>query len=108
MERLADQASYDANDWYKCQLALRHRGQSFLGVITTVISFGCFVKLESLSLEGLLHVSMLPGDFYIYDEEQQILRGKESGKTFTVGQKVAVKLTHVDMLRHCIDLEIEE
>lgn len=103
-ERLADQASYDALDWYKCQLAGQHVGQTYEGVIVTVLSFGCFVKINELGIEGLVHVSVLPGDYYEYDETNQILIGRQTGVTFAQSQSLLVTISNVDMLRKCIDL----
>ena len=103
-ERFADQASYDALDWYKCQLAEQYLGQEFEGEITTVLPFGCFVKIALLGIEGLIHVSVLPGDYYEYDDTSQSLVGRQSGTRYISGHKQRVRLSHVDMLRKCIDL----
>ncbi len=106
LERVADHASYDAMDWYKAQIAQRYVGQTFSGKIMTVTSFGCFVRINKLCIDGLLHVSRLPGDFYEFSQQQMILQGKKNGRVFKANDELDVKIIHVDFATHCIDLTI--
>lgn len=74
------------------------------GVITGVTDFGLFVNLEPYFISGLLHVSDLPNDHYQYIQDSSILRGRRTGKSFKLGQKITVKIVAITPLERKINL----
>ena len=78
-ERRADEASRDVEAWLKCRYMREHLGEEFGGAVTAVTSFGLFVVLDGLYVEGLVHVTELGGEYFRFDEIRQELRGERSG-----------------------------
>ncbi len=105
-ERRADDATRDVQAWLKCEYLQEHVGDEFGGVIAAVTSFGLFVELVDLYIEGLVHISALPGDYYNFDAARQRLVGERSGKSFQLGGKVKVMVARVDLDDKKIDLEL--
>ena len=105
-ERRADDATREVNAWLKCEYLQEHVGDEFDGVIAAVTSFGLFVELQDLYIEGLVHVTSLPGDYYNYDKNKQRLVGERSGRSFKLGGKVRVQVARVDLDDRKIDLEM--
>ena len=81
-------------------------GEEFRGLIITVQSYGLFVELPKLFIEGLVHVSTLNDDWYEYRSRQNLLIGRKSKNTFRVGDLVDIKILKVDILKYQIDLEL--
>ena len=81
-------------------------GNIFEGLITSVQSYGFFVELPELFIEGLVHVSTLNDDWYEYRSRQNLLVGRKSKTAFRVGDLINIKITKVDILKYQIDLEI--
>ena len=102
-ERRADEASRDVQAWLKCQYMQQHLGEVFEGTVSAVTSFGLFVTLKDLYVEGLIHVSELAGDYYRFDEARQELRGERSGTRYTLGQPLRVQVARVDLDGRRID-----
>ena len=96
-ERRADEASRDVEAWLKCYYMRDHLGQEYAGTITSVASFGLFVQLENLFVEGMVHVTELGGDYYQYDEARQELRGERTGIRYRLGDRVHVLVSRVDL-----------
>ncbi|MCB1704365.1 MAG: ribonuclease R [Halioglobus sp.] len=107
-ERRADEATREVNSWLKCEYLQDHVGDEFNGVISAVTSFGLFVELEDLYIEGLVHVTALPGDYYNFDKARQRLIGERSGRSFQLGGSVRVQVARVDLDDRKIDLELIE
>jgi ribonuclease R len=105
-ERRADDATRDVQAWLKCEYLQDHVGDEFDGVIAAVTSFGLFVELADLYIEGLVHISALPGDYYNFDAAKQRLVGERSGRSFQLGGKVEVQVARVDLDDKKIDLEM--
>ena len=105
-ERRADDATRDVQAWLKCEYLQDHVGDEFGGVIAAVTSFGLFVELVDLYIEGLVHISALPGDYYNFDAAKQRLVGERSGRSFALGGKVKVQVARVDLDDKKIDLEL--
>jgi ribonuclease R len=72
-------------------------GEEFYGVVTTVTNFGLFITLTDLYIDGLVHISNVGDDFFVYDEQQQQLIGKDRGTVFGLGDLVKVKVAGVNM-----------
>ena len=81
-------------------------GEEFKGLIITVQSYGLFVELPKLYIEGLVHVSTLNDDWYEYRSRQNLLIGRKSKNTFRVGDLINIKILKVDILKYQIDLEL--
>lgn len=105
-ERRADEASRDVTAWLKCEYLLEHVGDSFDGVINAVTSFGLFVELKDIYIEGLVHVTMLKRDYYRFDVDNQRLVGERSGDIYRLGDSVHVRVIRVDLDDRKIDLEM--
>ncbi len=105
-ERRADEATREVNAWLKCEYLQEHVGAEFDGVISAVTSFGLFVELKDLYIEGLVHITALPGDYYNFDQARQRLTGERSGRSFQLGGTVRVQVARVDLDDRKIDLEL--
>ena len=105
-ERRADDATRDVATWLKCEF-MRHRvGEEFTGVITSVASFGLFIELEGLYIEGMVHISNLGDDYYEFDARHQRLVGSRSKKVYALGERLQVRVTRVSLDERKIDLEV--
>ncbi len=107
-ERRADDATREVEAWLKCEYLQDHVGDEFDGVIAAVTSFGLFVELVDLYIEGLVHVTALPGDYYNFDQARQRLTGERTGRSFQLGGKVRVQVARVDLDDRKIDLDLIE
>jgi ribonuclease R len=105
-ERRADDATREVDAWLKCEYLQDHVGDEFDGVIAAVTSFGLFVELKDLYIEGLVHITALPGDYYHYDRATQRLKGERTGRSFQLGDTVRVQVARVDLDDRKIDLEM--
>lgn len=105
-ERRADEATRDVEAWLKCEYLQDRVGESFDGVVAAVTSFGLFVELADLYIEGLVHISALPGDYYHFDPAKQRLTGERSSRSFRLGDTVKVQVARVDLDDKKIDLEL--
>jgi ribonuclease R len=92
-ERRADEASRDVEAWLKCRYMREHLGEEFGGTVSAVTSFGRFVTLDALYVEGLVHITELGGEYYRFDEVHQELRGERSGARYAVGTRVRAQVS---------------
>ena len=106
-ERRAEDATRDAIQRLKCAFMKDKEGKIFRGIVSTVTSFGLFVLLDDLYVEGLIHISTLPTDYYHYDPIAHTLTGERGGKIFTLGERLVVKLIRVDIDERKIDFELD-
>lgn len=104
-ERRADKAVRDSVDWLKCYYMQDKVGQEYEGIISDVTSFGLFVQLNDIYVEGLVHISTLENDYYHYDENQHALRGKHSGKSYRLGDSIKVLVAQVNIDNRRIDFD---
>ena len=107
-ERRADEATRDVVTWLKCEFMLDRVGDTFEGVITSVTGFGLFVELTDIYVEGLVHVTALPGDYYHFDALHHRLSGERSGRSFRLGDTVEVIVARVDLDERKIDFEMSQ
>jgi ribonuclease R len=105
-ERRADEASRDVEAWLKCRFMREHLGEEFSGTVSAVAGFGLFVTLDALYVEGLVHITELGGEYYRFDEVRQELRGERSGVRYTVGARVRVQVSRVDLDGRKIDFRM--
>jgi len=102
MERVADEIERDCDKIKIAEYMSDKIGEEYEGVVSGVTSFGIFVELEN-SVEGLVHISNMVDDFYIFDNEKRELYGKTSGKVFKLGDKVKIRVHSVSIARAEID-----
>ncbi len=105
-ERRADEASRDVEAWLKCRYMRDRLGEEFDGSVSGVASFGLFVTLEPLYVEGLVHVTELGGEYYRFDELRQELRGERTGVRYGIGTRVRVQVSRVDLDGRRIDFRL--
>ncbi|MGN1343450.1 MAG: ribonuclease R, partial [Traorella sp.] len=104
-ERKAIECERDVDDMKKAEYMEKYIGENFIGMISSVTKFGFFVELEN-TVEGLVHVSTLNDDHYVYDEQTLSLLGVRTQKRFTMGQKVKVKCVGASRFKKQVDFEL--
>ncbi|MFW6201872.1 MAG: ribonuclease R [Gemmatimonadota bacterium] len=107
-ERIAVEAERDSVDLKKVEYMERHVGDEFSGTISGVTSFGFFVMIDELYVEGLVHISSLEDDYYVFLEEQYALVGEHTRRRFQLGEPVAVRVASVDREERKIDFMLVE
>jgi ribonuclease R len=105
-ERRADEASRDVEAWLKCKYMREHLGEEFSGIVTAVTSFGIFVTLDAMYVEGLVHITELGGEYFRFDEARQELRGERTGIRYALGSRVRVQVSRVDLDGRRIDFRL--
>jgi len=105
-ERRADAASYGVIDWLKCEYMQNRVGDEFDGSVSSVTSFGLFVELTDIYVEGLVHVTELQNDYYRFDPARHCLRGERSNVVYGLGDSVRVRVVRVDLDDKKIDLQM--
>jgi ribonuclease R len=83
-----------------------HLGEEFAGTVSAVTSFGLFVTLDALYVDGLVHITELGGEYYRFDEVRQELRGERTGIRYTIGARVRVQVSRVDLDGRRIDFRM--
>lgn len=104
MEREAESAEDESQKVKLVALMADHLGETFDGIITGVMGFGCFVQLENTA-EGLVHVEAMADDYYRFEPERFMLVGERNGRTYRLGQRVRVRVSNVSVAERRIDLE---
>ncbi len=105
-ERRADDATRDVVAWLKCEYMSDRVGESFDGAVSAVTGFGLFVELSEVFVEGLVHITALPSDYYHFDPVGHRLTGERSGRVFRLLDPVRVRLVRVDIEERKIDFEL--
>ena len=105
-ERRADEASRDVEAWLKCYFVRDKLGEEFTGTISGVASFGIFVQLDALFIEGMVHVTDLGADYFQYDDARHELRGERTGIRYQLTDRVTVQVSRVDLDARRIDLRL--
>jgi ribonuclease R len=105
-ERRADEASRDVEAWLKCYYLKNRVGEEFTGTVSGVTQFGLFVQLDEMYVEGLVHITDLGTDYYVYDDARHELRGERSGKRYQLTDKLTVQVSRVDLDARKIDLSL--
>lgn len=105
-ERRADEATRDVVDWLKCEYMMDKVGEEFEGIVTSALSFGLFVELDDIYVEGLVHITSLRNDYYHFDAVKHTLTGEHTHTTYRLGDKVRVKVVRVDLDEKKIDFEM--
>ena len=103
-ERRAESAGWMVDAWLKCDFLSDRIGEKFQGTIATVTDFGLFVELEGYFVQGLVHVSNLGTDYFVFNARAQSLVGERSGRKFAMGDSLQVELKEVEPAQGRIDL----
>ena len=107
-ERRADDATRDVEAWLKCYYMQDRISERFTGTVSGVASFGVFVALDQVYVEGLVHISELGADYFHYDAAKHQLLGERNGRRFRLGDRISVKLVRVDLETAKIDFVLDE
>jgi len=107
-ERRADEATRDVNSWLKCEYMMDKIGEEFTGIISAVTSFGFFVELQSIYVEGLVHIASLRQDYFLFDAASHRLYGERTGVRYRLGDSVKIKVVRVNLDDKKIDFELLE
>ncbi len=105
-ERRADEATRDVNNWLKCYFMQDKIGEVFEGTVAGVTSFGVFVALDGVYVEGLVHVTELGNDYFNYDKARHEMVGERTGARFRLGDRLTVKVARVDLETSKIDFTL--
>jgi len=105
-ERRADDATRDVTNWLKCFYMQDRIGEEFEGTVAGVTSFGLFVALDGVYVEGLLHVTELGNDYFHYDKARHEMAGERTGVRYRLGDRLSVKLVRVDLETTKIDFTL--
>ncbi len=105
-ERRADEASRDVEAWLKCKYMREHLGEEYAGTVSAVTTFGLFVTLGDMYVEGLVHITELGGEYFRFDEVRQELRGERTGIRYVLGTRVRVQVSRVDLDARKIDFRL--
>jgi ribonuclease R len=108
LEKRADEADRYVSGFLKCTYLKERIGQTFQGLITTVVEFGCFVQILDVAVDGLLHVNNLRDDLYVMEEDGHAWRGQHSGRRLRTGAHLRVIVTAVNPIEGLIDLALAE
>jgi ribonuclease R len=107
-ERRADDATRDVTNWLKCYYMQDKVGETYEGTISGVTSFGVFVTLDDLYIDGLVHVTELGRDYFHFDAGRHAMIGERSGRVFQLAGRLRVKVARVDLETTKIDFTLAE
>lgn len=96
-ERRADDASRDVEQWLKCEYMLDKIGDRFNGVISGIASFGIFIELTDIFVEGMIPLCDMKDDYYVFDNINQQLKGELTGKVYQLGSTIKIQVTSVNL-----------
>lgn len=105
-ERRADDATRDVTNWLKCFYMQDKIGEEFEGTVAGVTSFGLFVALDGVYVEGLLHVTELGNDYFHYDKARHEMAGERTGVRYRLGDRLTIKVVRVDLETTKIDFTL--
>ncbi len=106
MERRADEAERELTEWKKVRFMAGKLGDEFSGYVTGVQAFGLFVELDAVYVQGLVHVSSMSDDYYVFNEKAHLLKGENTKRVYRLGDKVAVQLVKVDLEQRKLDFAL--
>jgi ribonuclease R len=107
-ERRADDASRDVMGYLKCLYLMPRVGETFDATISSALEFGLFVQLKEMPIDGLVHISQIPGDYWELEDGGMGLRGQRTGRRWQMGDSVRVRLNRVDLTQRQIDFELAD
>ena len=107
MERRADEAERETDKLKKVEFMEGHIGEIYEGVISSITAWGVYVELPN-TIEGMIHVSMLPGDYFYYDDETYEMVGQATDIRYKLGQTLRVRVNATDKIMRTIDFVIPQ
>lgn len=105
-ERQADEASRSVTSWLKCHYMQQHLGEEFIGYVSAVTEFGVFVSLKDVYVDGMIHISQIGDDYFIFDAKHQVLVGQNTGQILGLGDEVKIKVVMVNLDERKIDFAL--
>ena len=108
LEKRADEADRYVSGFLKCTYLKERIGETFQGLITTVVEFGCFVQILDVAVDGLLHINNLRDDLYVMEEDGHAWRGQHTGRRLRTGAHLRVIVTAVNPIEGLVDLALAE
>ena len=105
-ERRADEAARDVMSYLKCLYMQPRVGETFEATISSALEFGLFVQLKEMPIDGLIHISNIPGDYWELENGGMGLVGRRTGQRWQMGDSVQVRLSRVDLTQRQIDFEL--
>lgn len=105
-ERRASEAERELLEWKKVRFMADKLGEEFTGYVTGVQAFGVFVELDEIYVQGLVHVSSMADDYYLFDDKAHTLKGENTGRVYRLGDRVKVQVARVDLERRQVDLAL--
>ncbi|MFI5006863.1 MAG: ribonuclease R, partial [Solirubrobacterales bacterium] len=106
MERRATDAERELVEWKKVRFMANKLGEVFKGYVTGVQAFGLFVELDDIYVQGLVHVSSMTDDYYLFNEKAHLLNGESTKKAYRLGDKVEVQVVRVDLEQRKVDFAL--
>ncbi len=106
MERRASDAERELVEWKKVRFMADKLGEVYSGYVTGVQSFGLFVELEEVYVQGLVHVSSMTDDYYVFNERAHTLKGENTGKAYRLGDRVRIQVARVDLEQRRVDFAL--
>jgi ribonuclease R len=107
-ERRADEAARDVMSYLKCLYMQPRVGETFEATISSALEFGLFVQLKEMPIDGLIHISNIPGDYWELENGGMGLVGRRTGQRWQMGDSVQVRLSRVDLTQRQIDFELAD
>jgi len=107
LERRADEAERETDKLKKAQYMKHHIGETLEGIVSGITAWGIYVELPN-TVEGMIHVARLTGDYYYYKEETFEMVGRDTGRCFKLGQRLKVFVDSVDMVSKSVDFLLAE
>lgn len=107
-ERKAIEAERDSNKYFQVQFVKDKIGEIYEGTVSGLADFGMFVKMDENQCEGMVTISSLPGDRFVFDQDKFCIKGTKTKQEYNFGDKVKVQITNVNPKKRQIDLEIFE
>ena len=107
MERRADEAERETNKLKKAEYMEDRIGEIYEGVISGITQWGIYVELPN-TVEGLIHVSTLPGDYFYYNENTYEMIGQDTGRTYKLGERITIQVRGVDRFTRTVDFMIPD
>ena len=108
LEKRADEADRYVATFLKCSYLRERTGQTFQGLITTVVEFGCFVQILDVAVDGLMHIDRLRDDEYVMEDHGHAWRGRRSGRRLRTGAHIRVIVTAGNPIEGLVDLDLAE
>jgi ribonuclease R len=105
-ERKATEAEREANKYFQVVYVIDKIGEEFDGIVSGLADFGLFVRMTENTCEGMISIQELPGDRFVFDDKTMTIVGQKTGKTFSFGDQVKVKIVDVNPRKRTIDLEL--